>query len=44
MNCTVELRLILNNPGFPVTFPVILVRQVDLLNLVLVINRGFIIN
>jgi hypothetical protein len=38
---TNEIRFILEKPGYAATFPVVLVAQVDLRNLVLVISRGF---
>jgi RNA polymerase sigma factor (sigma-70 family) len=40
---TNELRFILRKPDFAATFPVVPVDKVDLTNLVLVINRGFVV-
>lgn len=40
---TNEIRFILKNSGYAVTFPVVPVAQVDLTNLILVIDRGFIV-
>ena len=38
---TNEIRFILKKPGCAVTFPLVLVPQVDLTKLILVLNRGF---
>jgi hypothetical protein len=40
---TNEIRFILKKPGYAVTLPVVPVAQVDSTNLVLLINRGFIV-
>jgi RNA polymerase sigma factor (sigma-70 family) len=38
---TNEIRFILKNPGYAVTFPIVPVPQVNLTNLMLVLDRGF---